>query len=372
MKTRCVPKIYLAVFLLLFTAFTFAQPGDNPNNLRAKIFELSVKTIPSKSYKLPFQAIKIIDSRPDTSKLGFRISYRFMASTNSFEKIMIMPGIEKGIENFYNEYYKYNFTPNGKVLLIILKKLWINSMPDRQAKYQRKNTDRLSRQDIYAKFEYYLGSLNAYVPLKRVDTIFQLTPDTKVEDYDAKDENKLPFFCFALEKMIENINYEIYVKDLDQKKKMSVEDIEKYNAETRNIPILNEAIKKGIFITFNEFKNNQPSVISFSKRKIPKRKIYEITDEKGNVIRHYFAYYDGEKLAIVKRLSDLVARNISQDNYGIYKVGDSFQFFENYPQSTSGSTSVNVDNNNIPVYIPGREIIIKVPRQIDLETGEVY
>ena len=91
-------------------------------------------------------------------------------------------------------------------------------MPDRQGEYQRKDIDRLSQQDIYAKFEYYLGSVNAYVPLKRIDTIFQLTPDKKVEDYDPKDENKLPFFCFALEKMIENVNYEYYIKDLEKKK----------------------------------------------------------------------------------------------------------------------------------------------------------
>ena len=53
---------------------------------------------------------------------------------------------------------------------------------------------------------------------------------------------------------------------------MSVEDIEKYNATTKNIPIINEPIKKGVFLTFNEFKNNNPSVISFSKRKIPKKR----------------------------------------------------------------------------------------------------
>ena len=75
----------------------------------------------------------------------------------------------------------------------------------------------------------------------------------------------------------------------------------------KNIPILSEPVKKGVFLTFNEFKNNQPSVISFSKKKMPKKKIYEITDEKGNVILDYFAYYDGEKLAIAKHLADLFA-----------------------------------------------------------------
>jgi hypothetical protein len=360
-------KTCLSAFLLLFISFASAQRDDNPNNLRVKMFELSVKTVAPGSLKLPFQSIKIMDSRLDTSKLGFRLSRRFLSSNSVFEKIMLSPGIEKGIENFYNEYYEHNFTTNGKVLLISVRKLWINNIPAGQGENQKKDIDRLSlsQQDIHAKFEYFLGTENVYVPLKRIDTVFKLTTDTKVEDYDPKDENKLPFLCFALEKMVENINYELYIKDLEKKKKMSVEVIQEYNATAKNIPILNEPVKKGVFLTFNEFKNNQPSVISFSKKKIPKKKIYEITDEKGNVILDYFAYYDGEKLAMAKRLADLFATNISQDNYGMYKVNNSFQFFESYLRYIYTNTgNINQDFRSY--------ILVKVPRQVDMETGEIY
>ncbi|MGI8582063.1 MAG: hypothetical protein ACR2KX_07700 [Chitinophagaceae bacterium] len=367
-------KIYLLMFVLFFTTCASSQINDNPDNLRAKIFELKVKTIPGDSLKLPFESIKIIDSRPDTSKVGFMITRKFLVTVNRvFEKIMLKPGIEKGIENFYNEYYKYNFTPNGKVLLISIRKLWINSMPNRQGERQRNDLDRLSLQDIYAKFEYFLGSENTYVPLKRIDTTFQLSPITKTEGYDAADEKKLPFFCFALERMVENINYEYYIKNVGNKKKMSREEIEEYNDKTINIPILNSLTKKGVFLTFEEFKNNQPSILSFSKRKILKKKIYEILDEKDNVILHYFGYYDGEKLAIAKRLSTLFTGKISQDNYGIYRVGNSFQFFENHV--LNGRAEVGVWGNNQPknsnIINPGSNIVW-VPRQIDMESGEIY
>ena len=334
-------KVSLLLLLLSVATYAAAQFDDNPDNLKARVFELTVKTIPSKELKLPFQFIKIIDTRFDTSKLGFRFKHRHLSANTIFEKMILRPGNEKGVENFYNEYYKYNFTPNGKVLLISIKKLWINNVPDKQRENQRKDIKRLSlsQQDVYAKFEYYLGSENTYTPLKRIDTVFQLTPDTKVEDFDPKDENKLPFFCFALEKMIENVNYELYARDLERKKKMSEGDIEKYNATIKNIPILNEPIKRGVFVTFNEFIKNGPSVISFSKSKILKKKIYEIIDEKGNVILDYFAYNDGKKPAIAKHLADLFAANVSQDNFGIYRVNNSFQFFENYFQYSQINTS---------------------------------
>lgn len=350
----------------------FAQPGnsDNPDNLKVKLYELNVKTIPPDSFRLPFQFIKIIDSRPDTSKLGFRMYDRFLA-TYSFQKIILKPGIATGIENFYNDYYRNNFSQNGKILLISLRKLWINTKPGKPLKSTRRDIERLSLQDIYAKFEYYFGAENAYVPLIRKDTIFQLTALKNVEEYNPEDENKLPFLCFALEKMIENINYGLYTDNYENKKKMSLEDIDAYNTKSYNIPILNEAVSKGIFMTFDEFKNNRPSVLSFSKRKIPKKKIDEIVDEKGNVVLHYFAYYDGEKLAMHKSFASLFAVSRVQYNFGIYKIGNSFQFFENQIENTTATNNLTTKDVNVPIKTPQR-IVFRVPRQIDLETGEIY
>lgn len=365
-------KIYLIICLLFFTTLAFAQAGnsDNPDNLKAKLYELNVKTIPPGNFKLPFQSIKIIDNRPDTTKLGFRIYNRFL-STYSFQKIVLKPAIATGIENFYNEYYSNNFSPNGKILLISIKKLWINTKTEKPVKSITRDIERLSLQDIYAKFEYYLGTENAYLPLIRKDTVFQLPTLKNVEEYNPDDESKLPFLCFALEKMIENVNYDLYTHGFENKKKMSLKDIGAYNAKSNNMPILNEAVRKGIFMTFDEFKNNRPSVLSFNKRKIPKKKIDEIIDEKGNVILHYFAYYDGEKLAMYKSFATLFAVSRSQYNFGIYKIGNSFQFFENQIENTMAANNLTTKDVNVPIKTPQR-IVYRVPRQIDLETGEIY
>src|ERR1700712_4773114 len=131
-------KVFLLSLLLSVATYAAAQLDDNPDNLKARVFELRVKTIASKELKLPFQFIKIIDARFDTSKLGFRFKNRHLSVNTIFQKIILSPGIEKGIETFYNEYYRYNFIPNGKILLIAIKKLWINNVPDKQRENQRK------------------------------------------------------------------------------------------------------------------------------------------------------------------------------------------------------------------------------------------
>lgn len=364
-------KYCLLLFTLITSNIIFAQ-ADNPDNLRSKLFELKIKTIPPDSLKLPFESIQIIDARADTSKLGFFIrSVSPVTGTSMFQKIILSNGIAKGIEKFYNEYYKNNFTSNGKILFISIKKLWIDNMPNGHSKFQRKELDRFSMQNIHAKFEYYSGVINEYVPLKAVDTVFQLTPITKVESYDASNEKNLPFFCFALEKMLENINYENYTTSLENRRKMNLEEIIKYNYRPKDVAILNESIKTGVFMNFEEFKNNKPTITNFSKRKIPKKKIYEIADEKNEVILNYFAYYDGDKLAKSKALSSLSASNISQDNFGIYRIGNSYQFFENLVLNTDFSVNIPYKNTIVALKIPANNLNA-VPRQIDLETGEIY
>jgi hypothetical protein len=358
-------KLYLLTGALLLFTITFAQRDKNPDELNARTFELKVKTVPGDSLDLPFESIRIIDCRPDTSKLGYRHNDVF-----GYSKIRLYPTITEGIENFYFEYYRSNFTANGKVLLISIKKLWINNFPDKQKRSGNMDLDEESSQDIHARFEFYYGSGNAYSPLLRTDTVFHLTPKISGEEFDPKEESKLPFLCFALEQLIEKINFPVYLRNVDKKKKMSMEDIEKYNAASFNIPVLNEPIKKGVYVTFEEFKNNQPSILSFRRKKLINN-LWEITDDNKNMIFKYFAYFDGTKLAITKHLAGMFDKNVSKDNFMMYRVGNSFQFYQQNNRTYTDNTMVVTDRYSvsIPVTSTMKDL---VPRQVDLETGEVY
>ena len=357
-------KKYLLPALLLIAIRSFAQSAKNPGDLQDKIFELKVKTVPPETLHLPFESIKILDDRFDTSILGFRHNLVF-----GYSKIRLDPTVKEGIESFYNDYYHKNFTPNGKVLLISIKKLWINNAPDQKAKAPGNGVDEVSKQDIYAKFEYYYGAEDSFSPVIRMDTIFHLTPEVN-SVFDAKDESKLPFFCFALEKMLENINYDLYLRGIENKKKMSVDGIEKYNAGFMDIPVLKEPVKKGVFATFEEFKNNQPSIISFRKRKL-KNKIYELVDEKDNAILHYFAYYDGQNLVINKKGSRIFDGGSFHENYSMFRVNNTFQFFEDDSYSSPSVVVVTSGNYIIPVPTSNSRKVL-VPRELDLETGNIY
>ncbi|MEO8854660.1 MAG: hypothetical protein ABI359_12840 [Ginsengibacter sp.] len=366
-------KNYLLFLLSLISTFAFAQ--SNPADLKSRIFDLTVKTIPASNLKLPFQSIKIIDARADTSIIGFRRLNNIAA--NRFNKITIKKGIQKGIEDFYNGYYQGNFTPNGKVLLISIRKLWINFLP-REFSLPRKmrNPDLQSKQDIYARFEYYIGSDDKYLPMQRLDTVFQLTSK---EDFNPDDESDLPYFCFTLENMIEKADYS-FINELDEKKKMTFEDVAHYNEAANNLPVLKDAIKTGVFLTLDEFKNNQPSIKLFKTRTLKKRTFNEITDEKENVIHHYFAYFDGHDLFIYT--APLLTANHVTKNYSIaYRVGNSFQLYQSHTRTFPQRVNINTPQNSssqtglsslaIPVIVPSKETF-SIPGQLDLDTGEIF
>jgi hypothetical protein len=363
------------LLLLSFSCQAGWAQSRNPDSLRAKTYELKVKTSPPEGLKLPFESIKVIDSRFDTSKLGFGINkWASSIGTKSFFRILLKPGIGSGIENFYNQYYLPGFSRNGKILLISIKKLWIDNLPARTPHNSSKqNVELSSSQNIYAKFEFYIGSQDLYVPLVRVDTVFQLTPLLKVNDYDRTEEDKLPFLCFALQEMIETVNFEWYLDNSRKKKEMSVADIESYNARIKNIPILTETMKQGVFLTWNEFKNNLPSVTSFSKRKLSKTNVTGLFDKNGNAILHYYACYDGTTLQIGKPLSSL-SKKLLQGYDVMYRVGDSFQYYEDRILNDSWEPPVNSIKGhftNLPIYLQNH-FSVSIPRQLDLETGNFY
>lgn len=261
-----------------------------------------------------------------------------------------------------------------KVLLIVLKKLWIDNIPTEMlTKSSNQNKGNISIQDIHAKFEFYLGSQNLYTPLVRKDTVFHLTRLLDDSDYDDKIESKLPFLCYTLEKMVESINYQAYEENSITRKEMSIEEIENYNKKMINTPLLKQEMKQGIFLTIEEFKNNLPSITSFTKRKLKRTNLIELRDKNERVILHYFAFYDGTNLQ--RSVPLFLLSKILPPNYNrVYRVGNSFQFYEMQVVNNPVKVGLPTQHQSVPdihFNIDSRTVY-SIPRQIDLETGEIY
>jgi hypothetical protein len=170
------------ISILFFSSFCFAQSGGrdalNPDQLEVKEFILKVERTVSTEIKLPFKSIKIIDSRFDTSKIGYIPFTDFIAGKKKlYEKMLLKGGVSNAVESYYNEYYTGSFTQNDFELLIVMKRFWISGNAiDNPKRIEVVNSVKMNS-NIYCKWEYYLGKNGKYLPIKRIDTVFRYTGD---------------------------------------------------------------------------------------------------------------------------------------------------------------------------------------------------
>ena len=72
--------------------------------------------------KLPFAFVDVIDSRYDTTKIGY------VAKGNSFKKLTVGPFFSAGIQNSLNTSLQSNFDLSEKVsLVIVVKNFWLKN-----------------------------------------------------------------------------------------------------------------------------------------------------------------------------------------------------------------------------------------------------
>ncbi len=366
---------YLVLTALLLPAFVFAQNGKrdalNPNQLDVKELILGTKKTAPPEIKLPFKSIRIIDSRYDSSKIGYVPDVDFISSYKKiFKKMTLKDGVSSAIENYYNKYYAGSFTQNGFELLIVIKRLWISGNARSNNKEIESTTDVKSNDNIYCKWEYYIGKDGKYLPVKRVDSIIRGGEDfLKYEEikligaYEAAIKKIVSFFRTSLQRLIEFLDYSNAIKQFDIQTKKTLPEIYEFNKRMNVMPVLQDSIiKKGVYLSFEEFKNNRPSIADFREKKMHygtgKTENY-LENMKGESISNYWGYSDGKEF-----------RYGMLGNDKVYRIQNTFCFFIKIDGVTVGS--IMKDQYGERSLNSSTKSVVWVPYQVDMETGEVY
>lgn len=356
--------------LLLFAVSIFSQDTKEmiPVKLKQDVVNISTNNNISVGYSLPFSAVKIMDYRFDTSKIGFAKSKAvFTSSSYSFKKIAVKNGLQSAVESFYNAYYKNRFSKDSTQLLIVIKRFWADPLPNLQVQQQATKIYRESSQDLYIQFEFFFNRGGWYLPLKRVDTVFQVTSELNLELYSFK-EKQYGLYEYALTKVFESPNYLLYADRIENSKnRRTLEEVIRFNNKRFSYPILIDTVlKKGVYLNFSEFRNNQPAITEFKiteKRKIGKLLFNNNGNDRTQII-NFWGYCDG---------TNIYSGGLQ---YPLYRAGNTFEFFNdgigNY-MYTNDIKSQNTANGDYRVSTPytASEKILE-PFQIDMETGKIY
>jgi hypothetical protein len=173
--------------------------------------------------------------------------------------------------------------------------------------------------NLYFKWEYYIGKDGHYLPVKRIDTLMQVSGDLAEYIDEEFNERRLSRFKFALKAMIELFDFEKAVAMFDKQPKKTMDEIIGFNKRRNELIILKDSgFKKGIYMSFEEFKNNNPSIKDYKEEKT-KYQVFKsekyLTDLQGNLISNYWGYSDGESFRYGKFGNDKV-----------FRVGNTFEF----------------------------------------------
>lgn len=235
---------------------------------------------------IPIAGIKIATALPDTTIIG----YVGQANRNATFRLIPETDVTNWLQTFVLSKYKNVFNNTGRQLVWVVKNLSIS-----------KDT---TGNNIFVRLKADIASATAnkkYLLTGTVDTVIMAT-GAKAKYAVAVEEALQTLFNVSA-----NNNTPVSTDPL------TVNELISQAQQAYNIPILKDSIyKQGIYSTFEEFKNNKPSVanaiVKVDNKGNPK--LYqqladssskEITKAWGiSVAREQYAWIDGELIAIEK------------------------------------------------------------------------
>lgn len=259
----------------------------------------------NESIKVPFNKIKVVDVRFDTSYIGIPVTVSLFKIYTT--KADFKDGLSKGLSDYLNKFYSSNFYSGNNEMVCYVKQFSAymkDSLPGNLS------IKRLGKLRTEIEFYYKAGEL--FYPAVRIDTTFANWID---------DASKLKEMEKILAESFDMLTYKLSNLDtlkLLKRKAYTVEAVNSRMQNKFNIPILKDQnIKKGIYANASEFLNNNPSITNFQVYDNGKEGV-NLIDEDGNIINilSKFGYNDGISCNVLAR----------DQAFPLIRINNGFQF----------------------------------------------
>ena len=241
---------------------------------------------------LPFSGIRILDSRYDTTNLGFHLdSYLVL------KDVSLLAGLQHTMDKYYRSLYQ----AGRDTLIIQLENLDIQDGVIRDSAF--------AITIGYVKARIYKGRDSSYIFLGWADTLIQEKYNTEIT-YKAHKSGKhfnTEFWDYYLLRL-----YEAVIRKASaindsltlSRPSFTIEEIERAGLDKRDKPILKEdSLRPGFYRDFSEFVNNHPT-FEFVNNEALKNTLEvmhyrvgkEISNEEPDTT--YWGYCDGKKIFV--------------------------------------------------------------------------
>jgi hypothetical protein len=341
---------FLTIILLFSFITVFAQRNDGTRYIR-NAEEFSVNFEKDTYYRqqvMPFNKIIVVDKRFDSSKVG----YTTAGFLQNYSKIVLT----RSWSDITTHYFKKHLdSTSNKSLVIVLKSYWLQKGAINHIVQKKIVKTNVSGTEYggscIADMDIYVQTDSTLQALFRIDDVFL---DLK-SNYQ---KSTIQYFFFLPFDSIARRMATISVPEiLAKKRKITWKEVNDHYDERFKLPVLADSIKRGVYRTFDDFKQNKPAITSFkfvNERVVDN--LYHGDKGTGELITDYWGFFDGRDLYIQAGLSAFKA----------VRQQDTFELF--------GSKVIN-NYHNSPGLNEIRVIGYDVDRkilQVNMDTGKIY
>ncbi len=334
------------------------KPGIGPpsdlSTLRTITIRLNGSHDPAFAHS-PFARFEVLDERPDTLRIGVHGNLPMHSHFFDRQLIFGIPANQE-IATWLNRHCTHAGAPYS--LLVILRGLWLSDTdpytpnPDQYSIFHPLNPAD-SRTHIRLKAEIYARRNDQYLPLLRIDTL----EPTRSVIYNSRTASYMGWekdLAAMLRELAENAALAANRKE-NSNHWISREDIRRFNLSRFDIPIFDSgALTRGVYTSFEEFRNNAPSIHDFEVR--PDNGHLALYLRNGDGTSYYthnvWGYCNGKEVFIMR---DGLLHLLRKD-------GNSFYFY--------GIDIASVSNPPLNAFsgYPERHCLYI----IDMDTGQFY
>ena len=375
--------LFTGFFYLLFnSSFCQTISRQRKEDLNIKKFHKTVISInsPEDYISIPIHSISVVDERPDSSAIGlyqlFKLEPRF---------IVTQAGFHTETDQYIKKYVHCSKSDSCSVVMV-LRKFWISTNVH---KYDgslmwdlEEDTSKGINVSLFANIEFYLFKDSGYYALYRFDSTFSadIKKPINIAGINTAANKQKSYVGLLVQEALETSLSKLETMDwkknaaVSSKRKFTWPEIVAHEHKVFDIPVLKDSLLvPGVYLTFEEFKSNSPSVTHFEVTKDKLNDFIYVKQSDGRQVplSDVWGYCDSSNQIFVRLKYNYFKLQRRQNAFYIY--GSNQTVHEFYTQTYPGYKGANGSN-----YIPGSSstsddyILPLKPFQLDWESGELY
>jgi hypothetical protein len=276
----------ISLLLVLVSGFltsTAQRPTQGRQFLLDKCLPLYLAPLYREKENPTASAIKqleVVDFRPDTSRIGF------LTENRKWKDIRFRAGLRQELQAYLNDQYAHREGTHS--LLIIIKKCWL--FDTAVAKPTVELMKKVGKGRIVFRVEAFLKTEAGWAPCAYLDTV--VTSAAYAVNIVPR---KFPALLAVLMNKIAGMDKATVV---NRNRYFSREALDSLNKKRFAFPMdTTQALRKGVYASLEEFRNNQPSIQNYEVEKNSEGHLdLFLKDEEGKPYfsRKMWGYCDGE------------------------------------------------------------------------------